>query len=87
MTKYKYEQLMSANPTVYDVMTNGWGQEITFYEHPNLGDEAVVIAVCHELKLAQDTEFFDLDDMTAETHDDYHVFFVDGEIRYGYEIN
>jgi fumarate reductase subunit C len=87
MGGYNYKKLMSERPTFYYAMTNSWGQKINFYEHPYLGDETFVIAVCHELELAQDTEFFDLDDMTSKTYDDYHVFFKNGEIIYGYEIN
>jgi hypothetical protein len=79
-----YERLMSFNPTVYDRMINTQGQIIEFVEHPTQGDEHPVIAVCHELKLAASTGFFELDDMLA-SHGEYEPWFTsDGELEIGY---
>ena len=75
-----YDKLMSHNPTVYGEMTNSRGQQIVFVEHPHLGDECDVIAVCHELKLAAYTGFFELDDMMAE-HGEYEPIFFDGQLN------
>jgi hypothetical protein len=75
-----YEKLMSHNPTVYGEMTNSKGQQIVFVEHPLKGDEAEVIAVCHELKLADYTTFFELDDMMAD-HGEYEPVFIDGRLN------
>lgn len=69
-----YTKLMSYNPTSYGKMTNAKGQEIEFFEHPLLGDEAFVICACHELQLASSCPFFELDDMTAE-HREYEPWF------------
>jgi hypothetical protein len=80
-----YEKLMKANPTKYGEITNNLNQLIEFYEHPVKGDESPVIAVCHELKLAVSTDFYELDDMTAP-HEDYRPMFVDGALRMGYEF-
>ena len=77
-----YDKLMSHNPTVYDEMTNSKGQMIVFVEHPLRGDETFVIAVCHELKLADYTPFFDLDDMMAD-HGEYEPVFMDGKLEIG----
>ena len=78
-----YQKLISLNPTVYGTMINSQKQEITFVEHPTRGDEYPVIAVCHELKLAAATDFFELDDMTAE-HGEYEPWFdKDGELVIG----
>jgi len=78
----KYEKLMAHNPTEYDRMTNSLGQEIIFYEHPLRGDEFPVIIVCHELKLADYTDFMETDDMMA-SHKEYEPSFVEGKLNIG----
>lgn len=77
-----YEKLMSWNPTKYGSMVNSLGQTIDFYEHPTKGDEHPVIAVCHDLKLAQSTDFYELDDMTAD-HKEYEPSFQEGLLYIG----
>ena len=77
-----YEKLMSHNPTVYGQMQNSLGQTITFIEHPTKGDEAQVICVCHSLKLASYSSFFETDDMEAD-HKEYEPSFVDGKFLIG----
>jgi hypothetical protein len=77
-----YEKLINFGPTEYGRMTNSLGQEIVFVEHPHYGDESFVIAVCHELKLAANTDFFELDDMTAD-HGEYEPVFIDGKFQHG----
>lgn len=74
---------MALQPTKYGQMTNDKGQLIEFYEHPLRGDEHPVIAVCHELNLAATTDFYELDDMTAE-HGEYQPWFNDGQLFYGF---
>jgi len=77
-----YEKLMAENPTEYGRMVNSYGQEIVFVEHPIHGDESPVIAVCHELKLASSTDFFELDDMMAD-HKEYEPNFEGGKFYHG----
>jgi hypothetical protein len=77
-----YKKLMEAEPTIYDKMTNSIGQEIVFYEHPYKGDEFPVIIVCHELELADYTDFMETDDMMREDGD-YEPSFVDGKLYIG----
>lgn len=77
-----YKKLMEAEPTIYDRMTNSIGQEIVFYEHPYKGDEFPVIIVCHELKLADYTDFMETTDM-MEDHKEYEPSFVDGKLHIG----
>jgi hypothetical protein len=77
-----YEKLMSHNPTEYGKMTNSKGQVIVFVEHPTRGDEYPVIAVCHKLKLASSTDFFELDDMMAD-HKEYEPSFENGKLLIG----
>jgi hypothetical protein len=77
-----YKKLMEAEPTEYDRMTNSIGQEIVFYEHPYKGDEFPVIIVCHELELADYTDFMETDDM-MEDHKEYEPSFVDGKLHIG----
>jgi hypothetical protein len=69
-----YKKLMSYNPTSFGTMTNSMGQLIEFIEHPTLGDEYPVIAVCHKLGKAGVTDFYDLDDMMAN-HGEYEPWF------------
>lgn len=77
-----YEKLMSLNPTSYYKMINSIKQEIEFYEHPLKGDEFPVIVVCHKLKLADHTDFMDIDDMIA-SHKQYEPSFVNNELVIG----
>lgn len=77
-----YDKLINLKPTEYGKMTNSLNQEITFYEHPHYGEDSFVIAVCHELKLASNTEFFELDDMIAE-HKEYEPLFINGKFQHG----
>lgn len=80
MKTYNYEKLMTYNPTEYGKMINSKGQLIRFVEHPTLGEDNFVIAVCDELKLASDTEFFEIDDMIAE-HGEYEPVFINGKLE------
>lgn len=77
-----YEKLMNANPTKYGEMVNSLGQKIEFYEHPTRGDEYPVIAVCHELKLADNSTFYELDDMLAD-HREYEPSFQENKLYIG----
>jgi hypothetical protein len=77
-----YKKLMEYNPTEYDRMVNSKGQEIVFYEHPLRGDEFPVIIVCHELGLADYTDFMEPTDM-MEDHKEYEPSFVNGKLYIG----
>jgi hypothetical protein len=69
-----YEKLISFNPTSLGVMTNSIEQKIEFFEHPLKGDEFPVIIVCHKLKLADYSDFMEIDDMIAP-HKEYEPSF------------
>lgn len=71
-----YEKLMAHNPCVYTTFVNSKKQEIELVEHPLKGDEYPVIAVCHKLKKAVTTDFWDTEDITAE-HGEYEIVFDD----------
>lgn len=77
-----YTKLIANDPTKYGEMTNSIGQKIEFVEHPTRGDEYPVIAVCHELELAACTDFYELNDMTAD-HKEYEPSFQDGKFFIG----
>jgi hypothetical protein len=77
-----YTNLMAREPFQYGKMMNDKGQLIEFYEHPEHGDGYPVIAVCHEMKLAACTDFYELDDMTAE-HGEYQPWFSENEFHIG----
>jgi len=81
-TKINYEKLMNLDPTLYEEMINSLGQTISFYEHPTRGDEAEVICVCHDLKLATYSGFYETDDMMSD-HGEYEPKFIDGEFFIG----
>jgi hypothetical protein len=68
-----YSKLIQLNPTTYGV--------IEFVEHPLKGDEAPVICVCHDLNLAMESEFWDLEDMMA-SHKEYEPYFENGHLLY-----
>ena len=81
-----YSKLIDLNPTSFGVITNSKGQQIEFVEHPRLGDEFPIICVCHELKLAESSDFFDLDDMTAD-HKEYEPWFNENnKLEFGIQI-
>lgn len=77
-----YTKLMNLNPTILGQFTNALGQSITFIEHPVAGDEFPVICVCHELQLAEASDFYEIDDMIAE-HGEYAPSFRDGMLYIG----
>lgn len=77
-----YKKLMEYNPTEYERMINSLGQEIVFYEHPLKGDEFPVIIVCHELELADHTDFMETVDMVQD-HKEYEPSFIDGKLYIG----
>ena len=81
-----YKKLVAHKPTIYNTFTNSLGQKIELVEHPTLGDMTEVIAICHELKLAGYTEFFECEEI-MEVGGDYEVLFVDRKIMHGYEID
>lgn len=77
-----YDKLMQNNPYSFDTIVNHLGQTIEFYEHPFRGDESPIICVCHELKLADYSTFFDLYDMMY-LDGDYVPAFIDGKLFIG----
>jgi len=79
-----YEKLMELKPLVYSTILNKKNQKITLVEHPTKGDLSEVICVCHELKLAAYSDFFDTCDM--EDNPDYMPYFIDGKLVMGFEI-
>ena len=67
-----------------DPITNSKGQKIEFYEDSDLGDATFVIAVCHDLKMAAFTDFFDTQDFGEDS--DYNPVFLDGKMYSEYQI-
>ena len=82
--KLNFTRLIELSPVVYDTIINKMGQIIELCEHPISGDEAPVIAVCKELKLAEYTSFFDTEDLTQGS--DYTPYFIDGNLKNEFEI-
>ena len=56
------------------------------YYTPNDEDWGAIVAVCHVHKLAQDTGFFEMDDMEGEDSD-YAFSVHNNELVSAYEIN
>jgi hypothetical protein len=77
-----YNKLIERNPYVYVKFTNSLGQEIEFVEHPIKGDTYPVICVCHNLKLAASSDFYETVDMLAD-HKEYEPKFIDGKFWIG----
>jgi hypothetical protein len=77
-----YQKLAEENPTEYGRMINSLGQEIIFVEHPYKGDTVPVICICHALKMASYSTFYELDDMLAD-HKEYEPSFQEGSFLIG----
>jgi hypothetical protein len=76
-----YTKLITFNPTEYGEMINSLGQKIVFIEHPIKGDVVEVICICHELKLAAYSTFFDTNDMEYSDYEpsfEYGKFYIGG---------
>lgn len=82
MKGLNYTKLMEHNPFIYETIINSLGQKIELVEHPIKGDTCEVIAICHEIKKASYTDFYDLDDMLAD-HKEYEPLFIDGKLQHG----
>jgi hypothetical protein len=77
-----YQKLINQNPTSYGKHINSLNQEIEFFECPIEGGDAPVICVCHNLKLASYSTFYETDDMTAD-HKEYEPTFKDNKLLIG----
>ena len=55
MNLYDYDKLMAQGPSLLGTVYG----EVKLYEHPERGDSAPVIGVCHKRKLAWDTSYYD----------------------------
>lgn len=82
MKTLNYKKLVENNPTVYITLINSLKQKIELVEHPIKGDTCEVIAICHEIKKASYTDFYDLDDMLAD-HKEYEPLFINGNFQHG----
>ena len=82
--KLDYEWIMEHEPIVYRTIKNSIGQEIKLCEHPLEGDQAPVVAICHGLKLAAFTDFFDCEDMYEGS--DYAPVFDRGELKCEFDL-
>ena len=82
-SKLFYTKLVENNPTIYATIVNDKGQEIELVEHPFKGGEYPVICICHTLKLASASDFFDCYDM-LEPHKECQPYFTNsGSLEYG----
>ena len=85
MNKLNYTKLMAANPLEYSSIVNQANQTITFMEHPTKGEDYPVIAVCHALKVAYCTDFWDTGDFRSDS--DYNpIVREDGSMVCFFEI-
>lgn len=79
-----YQELMKSNPfEVGEPIVNSKGQKIFFYENFDNPDFTVV-AACHELKVAANTNFFDCSDFGEDS--EYNPVFVDGKLISEFEL-
>lgn len=83
MKAVNFEKFMGQDPTVYESFVNFKEQKVLLCEHPTKGDEAPVIAVFPDLKLAFYTNFYDASDMVEG---EYQVAVKNGGLVYQYEI-
>lgn len=83
MKVYDYEELMKLNPLNLGIHTNTKQQLIQFYECPIHGGDCYIICVSHELRKAEDSTFFEIDDMIAD-HAEYEPWFDEnGKLQIG----
>lgn len=81
-----YKKLIDQVPTqLGEEFLNSAGQKITFYEHPTGGDSVQVVCVCHDLKLAALSDFFEIDDMIADHREYEPIFTKEGNLVSGFE--
>lgn len=81
-----YSRLMEHDPFIYLTFTNSLGQEIDLVEHPLQGDMTEVIAVCHAIKKADYTDFFETGEID-EVGGDYEVSFdSEGKLQHRYQL-
>lgn len=64
----RFQMLIDSKATCLGNFRNDLGQMMEFYEHPTLGDEANVLVMFPEFKVAYNSTFYDLEDMTATYH-------------------
>jgi len=96
--KDTYAMLKYTNAHLLGTFRNDLGQFMEFYEHPNYGEEAPIFVAFPNYDAAMNSQFFDLEDMTATYHSigmfldskdedmDYVPRFLDGEIKFKYEL-
>ncbi len=77
-----YNKLTAMNPYIFIEFQNSIGQKIKIVEHPILGDESPMIAVCEELQIAAKTDFFEIGEID-QFGGEYEGGFVDGKLVHG----
>lgn len=79
-----YSKLMELKPTHLGFRINQLKQRIDFYEHPKLGQDAEVIAVCHKLQVAGSSGFYDMSDFDKGS--DYLPCYKDEKFQCAFEL-
>lgn len=83
-SKEEAQRLMELIPCTLDKMTNIKGQEVIFYEHPELGDECPVLGVINGVMF--ETEHWETYDMIHSI--DYQpILMEDGTVLSHFEID
>jgi hypothetical protein len=82
MSRLNFTRLMALEPTVYHEFTNSLDQRVLLVEHPTLGQDAPVVCVFPDLKLAFASDFFDCDDMIAD-HKEYEPVVLADDFYHG----
>jgi hypothetical protein len=80
-----YEKLIALNPEVYKGFTNSLGQYVILVEHPTKGDEAEVIAIFPDDKMAFYSGFYELGEIDS-VGGEYEVLLVGDELIHGFEL-
>ena len=78
-----YLYVKSAPQTKLGELTNCLKQKIELFEDPVEGQDATVIALCEELKIAAHTDFWDTHDLLEI--DDYEPSFLNGKLTMKFE--
>ena len=64
----RFRFLVENNADCLGSHTNDMGQQMLFFEHPFKGEDANVIVAFPEFKVAFNSAFFDLEEITATYH-------------------
>jgi len=83
MRNLRFDDLMSASPTLLHSFKNAMGQLVSLYEHPTLGDSYPIIIVIG--RVAVKSDFYEVDDLSSGG--EYEPLLIENKIVLTYETH